>query len=139
LEERVKHTWTENPTRLDNRRITDRRKVSLPARLSWKDRRGTVRFASVMTRDVSECGVYVECRSAVPISLYRLVQFQLEQEGRASAGLPESFRQGKILSAVYRISPAARSGEPHGLALRLMVEPRRLGLAEYGSKVRATA
>ena len=58
----------------------------LPARLTWKDQRGTTRFASVVTRNVSEFGVYVECQSPVSIPLYRLVQFQLERDVRDADG-----------------------------------------------------
>ena len=57
---------------------------ALPARLTWKDHRGTTRFASVVTRNVSDLGVYVESRSVVSIPLYRLVQFQLETDARES-------------------------------------------------------
>ena len=124
----MKHIWTEKlPERPnDNQRGGERRIVALPARLTWKDQRGAVRFATVMTRNLSELGVYVECQSAVSISLYRLVQFQLEREVRESDRLPESLRQGRVLSAVYRILPATRSGAPQGIALRLMVDPKRL-------------
>ena len=108
-----------------NHRAAERRAVALPARLTWKDQNGSVRFATVITRDVSELGVFVECHSAVSISLYRLVQFQLEREVREADALPDSFRQGRILSAVYRVSPATKSGTPQGLALRLMVDPKR--------------
>ena len=100
--------------------------MALPARLTWKDQRGAVRFATVMTRNVSELGLYVECQSAVSIPLYRLVQFQLERDVRESDRVPESLRQGRVLSAVYRILPATRSGAPQGIALRLMVDPKRL-------------
>jgi hypothetical protein len=57
--------------------------------------------------------------------LYRLVQFQLEREVRDADRLPESLRQGRILSAVYRVSPASASGARQSLALRLMVDPKR--------------
>jgi len=124
----VKHIWTEKlPERPnDNQRGAERRIMALPARLTWKDQRGAVRFATVMTRNLSELGVYVECQSAVSIHLYRLVQFQLEREVRESDRLPESLRHGRVLSAVYRILPATRSGAPQGIALRLMVDPKRL-------------
>ena len=108
-----------------NQRTAERDAVSLPARLTWKDQHGATRFASVLTRNVSEIGVYVECQSAVSIPLYRLVQFQLERDVRESDRLPESLRQGRILSAVYRVSPATKSGIRQGLALRLMVDPKR--------------
>jgi hypothetical protein len=121
-----KHIWTEPVPSRDgaDKRSTDRRAVALPARLTWKDQHGTTRFASVVTRDVSEFGVYVECQSSVSIPLFRLVQFQLERDSREATGLPTSLRSGRILSAVYRVSPGSTSGRPQCLALRLMVEPR---------------
>jgi len=112
------------------KRGTERRLVSLPARLMWKDQRGTQRFASVVTRDVSEYGVFVECQPSVSIPLFRLVQFQLERDGRDFEGVPDTLRSGgRVLSAVYRVSSPSRSGGRHGLALRLMVDPKRRGAA----------
>ena len=138
----MRHVWTAvEPTKPEPTapekpgRSFERRTITLPARLTWKDQRGATRFVSVVTRNVSEFGVYVECQSAVSIPLYRLVQFQLEREERESDGLPRSLRQGRILSAVYRVTPASRS-TPQGLALRLMIDPRRGAVAE---DVRATA
>ncbi|OFW29269.1 MAG: hypothetical protein A3H97_08885 [Acidobacteria bacterium RIFCSPLOWO2_02_FULL_65_29] len=106
-------------------RACERRNVALPARLTWKDARGSTRFASVMTRDVSELGVFVECQSAVVIPLYRLVQFQFERDVRESDPLPASLRKGRVLGAVYRLSSATAAGGRQGLALRLMVEPKQ--------------
>jgi len=110
----------------DNKRAVERRPVQLPARLMWKDQRGTTRFASVVTRNISELGVYVECQSAVSIPLYRLVQFQIERDIRDASNqpLPMALRQGRILSAVYRVTPGSPAGR-QGLALRLMVDPKR--------------
>ena len=119
----------------DQTRAAERRTVALPARLTWKDQRGTARFASVVARNISDVGVYVECQSAVSIPMYRLVQFQLERDGR-DIELPEALRRGRVLSAVYRVTPATAAGAPQGLALRLMVEPRRT--AEQAA-ARATA
>ena len=119
------------------KRAAERRPVTLPARLTWKDQRGTTRFASVVTRDVSDIGVFVVCQTAVSIPLYRLVQFQLERDVRSSDPVPDALRNGRILAAVYRVTPASPSGGPQGLALRLMVEPRRRPAAL--SEVRATA
>lgn len=99
--------------------------MALTARLTWKDQRGATRFASVVARNVSNCGVYVECHSIVSIPLYRLVQFQLEREGRETEALPDALRRGQVLSAVYRVSAPTRDGKPQGLALRLMVDPKR--------------
>jgi hypothetical protein len=122
----VKAAWanpTSRPTR--NQRTSERLNVMLPARLTWKDQRGSTRFASVITRDVSEFGVFVECQSPISITQFRLVQFQLERDVRDMDGLPASLRQGRLLSAVYRVHPPTRSGARQGLALRLMVDPRK--------------
>ena len=136
----MKHVWIDAPKptkRPDSsKRSAERRAVTLPARLTWKDQRGTTRFATVVTRNVSEFGVYVECQSPVSIPLYRLVQFQLERDVRESDALPGAFQSGRILSAVYRVSPATPS-HPQGLALRLMVDPRRVTAAPEAT--RATA
>jgi hypothetical protein len=123
--------------RFDHERNAERRAVALPARLTWKDQRGTTRFAMVTTRDISEFGVYVECKSPVSIPLFRLVQFQLEREVRESEKVPGPLRQGRVLSAVYRVSPPSAS-QPQGLALRLMVDPRRVEAFE-AEPARATA
>ena len=106
-------------------RSAQRVDVALPARLTWKDQRGATRFASVITRNVSEFGVYVECQPGVSIPLFRLVQFQLERDARESDALPATLSRGRVLSAVYRVSKGTISGKPAGLALRLMVEPKR--------------
>ncbi len=134
-----KHTWTETTPKPTNHRSTDRQSVSLPARLTWKDQRGAMRFATVVTRNVSEYGVYVECESVVSIPLFRIVQFQLERDVRESDTLPGALRQGRVLSAVYRVSPPTPTGTPQGFALRLMVDPRRHQAAEPVTEARATA
>ena len=122
----VEAAWANpKPRPTPNKRATDRINVMLPARLTWKDQRGSTRFASVVTRDVSEFGVFVECPSPISITQFRLVQFQLERDVRDVTGLPESFRQGRLLSAVYRVDPPTRSGARQGLALRLLVAPHR--------------
>jgi hypothetical protein len=134
----VKHIWTEKtPIPPANKRGTERRTMTLPARLTWKDQRGTTRFASVVTRDISDRGVFVECHSVVSIPLYRLVQFQLESPARESDGLPSTLKNGRVLSAVYRVSPPTPSGARQGLALRLMVDPRRRVVEP--AAIRATA
>ena len=130
------------PSSDKNQRAAERQAVALPARLTWTDHRGTPRFASVMTRDLSDHGAFVECRTIVSIPVYRLVQFQLEREARSAPSVPETLRQGRILSAVYRVTPPTLSGTPQGLALRLMVDPRRLSVttsAEAPTKALATA
>jgi hypothetical protein len=120
--------WTnETVTRpATQKRAFERRAVMIPARLTWKDQRGATRFASVVTRNVSEFGVYVECQSAMSIPMYRLVYFQLEREVRESDGLPATLRQGRILAAVYRVAAPSMAGTRQGLALRLMIDPKRV-------------
>jgi len=104
-------------------RIGNRRKVSVPARLTWRDASGTLRFVSVMTRDVSDVDVFVECQVPASIPLYRLVHFQVERPAREGQELPVALREGKVLSAIYRVGPYKTStGTPSGYALRLLVE-----------------
>ena len=122
----------------DTKRAAERRPLTLPARLTWKDNRGATRFASVVTRNVSEYGVLVECQTAVSIPMYRLVQFQLEREVRDAEPLPASLRRGRVLSAVYRVTPPTPSTGRQCLALRLMIEPRQQQEAE-DIQTRATA
>ena len=135
----MKHIWTDaHPSKrpADQKRGSERRNVTLPARLTWKDQRGTTRFATVIARNVSELGVYVECQSPVSIPLFRLVQFQLERDVREADALPGTLQQGRVLSAVYRVSPPSPA-QPQGLALRLMVDPRKPAVATEDT--RATA
>jgi hypothetical protein len=83
------------------------------------------RFATVITRDISDQGVYLECRASDAIPLYRLVYLQLERDARDVAGLPPALRDGRVLSAVYRVGPCEPStGTPSGYALRLLVDPQ---------------
>ena len=129
------HLHRPSPQALNNQRAAERRALALPARLTWKDARGATRFATVVTRNVSDSGVYVECLSPVSIPLFRLVQIQLERQVRAEHPLPDALQQGRVLSAVYRVSPPSPS-KPQGFALRMMVDPRRAAVAE---QTRATA
>jgi hypothetical protein len=138
----LNHTWNETAsasTRVaSDKRTAERRAVMLPARITWKDQRGTTRFASVVTRDVSEFGVYIECPTPVSIPLYRLVQFQLERDPQSGeTPLPDSIRQGRVLSAVYRVKAPTAAGSGQGFALRLMVDPARRQAAP--AQRRATA
>ena len=101
--------------------------MTVPGRLMWKDSRGVQRFASVVTRNVSDEGVYLECVGGEPIPMYRLVYLQIEREGREAAALPSTLRDGRVLSAVYRVGPCEpATGAPSGYALRLLVDPRML-------------
>jgi hypothetical protein len=108
----------------DSQRGSERRTLSVPARLTWKDASGAVRFASVMTRDISDAGVFVECDAAAAIPLFRLVHLQVERSSSHLENLPSRLREGRVLSAVWRVAPCRRStGTPSGYALRFLVEP----------------
>lgn len=109
-------------------RIGERRKITVPGRLTWRDGSGTLRFVSVMTRDVSDVDAFVDCQVPASIPLYRLVHFQVKRSARDSMDLPAVLQQGKALSAVYRVGPyRSATGTPQGYALRLLVEPGRIG------------
>lgn len=111
-------------------RVAERRQISVPGRLTWRDASGTLRFASVMTRDVSDCDLFVECQIPASIPKYRLVHFQVERTARDAGELPGVLRSGKVLAAVYRVGPYQSStGTPRGYALRLLVEPLRTPVA----------
>src|SRR5882672_6474500 len=72
----VPKLWTvDNAHRDEQQRSSERLALTVPARLTWKDQGGTTRFASVVTRNISEFGVYVESQSPISIPMYRLVQF----------------------------------------------------------------
>jgi hypothetical protein len=117
-----------------DKRSTERRCVNVPGQIVWKDARGTTRIASVVTRDVSEHGVSVDCLGGTPIPLYRLVYFQVERESRARVDLPEPLRKSNVLSAVFRVGPCSQAtGAPTDYALRLLVEPDR-GESYAGSR-----
>ncbi len=114
-----------NLTGKDVQRSSERRALALPARLTWKDASGAVRFISVMTRDVSDAGVFVECEAGAAIPLHRLVHLQVERSTRTAEALPMRLREGRVLSAVWRVAPCRRStGTPSGYALRFLVEPQ---------------
>jgi hypothetical protein len=56
--------------------------------------------------------------------MHRLVHLQLDRAVRGGDSLPHSLRQGRILSAVYRVGPVSRmTGLPDAYALRLLVDP----------------
>ena len=102
-------------------RAAARHRVAVPARLTWKDASGAVRFASVTTRDLSDGGAFVECAAQAPIPLFRLVHLQLEV---ASPLAPAHLNGTRTLAAVWRVeSPKSRVGAPCGYALRFLVEP----------------
>ncbi len=122
------------------RRSAERLIVSLPARITWKDASGAVRFTSVMTRDISDAGLFVDVDAGAAIQLYRLVTVQLERTVRETTGIPARLRDGRVLSAVWRVAPCRRAtGTPSGYALRFLVEPQENAGARPSDKRMAVA
>jgi len=136
MEQRLRLVQGGQQPRAD-KRISERRAVAVPGQIVWKDARGTTRMASVVTRDVSEHGVSVECLSGEAIPLYRLVYFQIDREARNRPDLPAALRKSNVLSAIFRVGAFSQAtGAPAEYALRLLVEPVREG--DAGSKPVAT-
>lgn len=117
-----------------DQRAGQRLTLRVPGQLVWKDVRGATRLARVMTRDVSDLGIAVDCLDGSAIPLYRLVYVQIDRSARERTNeLPESLRRPAVLSAVYRVGPSRQStGTPESYALRLMVEPERAARAGKG-------
>lgn len=121
------------------RRSSERHDVALPARLTWKDASGAIRFTSVTTRNISEAGVFVDADNAAAIPLYRIVHLQLER-GADLGQVPERLREGRVLSAVWRVGPRrASKGTPNGYALRFMIDPTESVAASPASPRMAVA
>jgi hypothetical protein len=112
------------------KRTSECRCVEVPGQIVWKDARGNTRLTSVVTRDVSEFGVSVECLNGAAIPLYRLVYFQIDRLARQHADIPPALRKPNVLSAVFRVGDDNRAiGGPGSYALRLLVEPARTAQA----------
>jgi hypothetical protein len=110
---------------LSEKRAAARRLVSVPGQIVWKDARGTTRMASVVTRDVSDTGVSVECLEGPAIPLYRIVYFQVDRSARTRTDLPAALRGSNVLSAIFRVGDySQRTGKPAEYGLRLLVEPK---------------
>jgi hypothetical protein len=110
---------------IGEQRVHERAPLGVAGRMVWRDARGTTRFNSVVIRDLSETGAYVESVSGSAIPLFRLVSLQAERADQGAA-LPPLLKRGKVLSAVYRLGPPrTATGTPEGYGLRLLVEPRR--------------
>jgi hypothetical protein len=113
------------------KRTSERRSVAIPGQIVWKDARGNTKLTSVVTRDVSDHGVSVQCLNGVAIPLYRLVYFQIDREARQRPDLPDALRKPNVLSAIFRVSEDSRAtGAPSCYALRLLVEPARTASVE---------
>lgn len=108
------------------KRTSARRTLAVPGQIVWKDARGHTKLSEVVTRDVSENGVSVECLNGAAIPLYRLVYFQVSRDARNSGDLPPALRKPNVLSAVFRVgADNQKTGAPAEYALRLLVEPAR--------------
>lgn len=108
------------------KRASDRRRLAIPGQIVWKDARGNTKLTEVITRDVSENGVSVECLNGAAIPLYRLVYFQVARDARQNGDLPAALKKPNVLSAVFRVgSDNQATGAPSEYALRLLVEPAR--------------
>ena len=120
-------------------RVSERQDVGVAGRVVWKDARGTTRFNSVVIRNLSDTGAYIESVSGSAIPLFRVVSLQAERADQAGL-LPPMLRQGKLLSAVYRVGRSRPStGTPEGYGLRLLIEPRRRPAAPAPPRVMAFA
>lgn len=110
-------------------RVGERRAIRVQGRLTWRDTSGTLRSISILTVNASEHDVLLECLTPARIPLYRLVHIELELSGRHTGDpVPVALRQGRVLAAVYRMSaPSRTTGTPREYALRLLVEPCRVG------------
>jgi uncharacterized protein (UPF0248 family) len=107
-------------------RAAERRPLRVSGQIVWKDARGTTRLSRVVTRDVSETGVAVDCINGSPIPLYRLVYFQVDRSDRHLTELPDALRRNAVLAAVYRVAAGTdKAGAGDGYALRLLVDPQQ--------------
>jgi hypothetical protein len=110
----------------EEKRMAMRHPLAVPGQIVWKDAGGTTRMASVVTRDVSDSGVSVECLQGPPIPLYRIVYFQVDRSVRHRTDIPAVLRKSNVLSAIFRVGASSqRTGAPAEYALRLLIEPER--------------
>lgn len=124
MEQRLRLVQSSGP--VVEHRASERKRISVPGQIVWKDARGSTRMMPVVTRDISEHGVAVECQISTAIPLYRLVYFQLDREARQRVELPATLRKANVLSAVFRVGDcSSETGAPTQYALRLLVEPER--------------
>ena len=124
MEQRLRLVQGGQPARSD-KRISERRRVAVPGQIVWKDARGNTKLVSVVTRDVSDHGVSVQCLGGAVIPLYRLVYFQVDREARHRPDLPAALRKPNVLSAIFRVGgTSAIATAPSEYALRLLVTER---------------
>jgi hypothetical protein len=112
------------------KRGADRLRISVPGQIVWKDARGATRLASVVTRDVSEHGVSVECTGGTPIPALSPGLLPGGPRGTAPAGpartpAPGERPVGHLQGRTY----SDTTGAPSEYGLRLLVEPERQSVA----------
>ncbi len=113
------------------KRSSERVPITVPARITWKDASGAVRFASVMTRDISEAGVFVECEAGAAIPLYRLVHLQVERSvGVNRPAADAASRRPRAVGGVAR--GAVPPFDRHAVGLRAAVPGRSAGRCGAG-------
>lgn len=106
------------------KRKAERRPLAIPGHIVWLDAGGRTQMASVVTRDVSELGVRVECLQGPAIPLFRIAYLQLDRVTRGRADLPRALRKSNVLSAIFRVGECSPcTGAPTEYALRLLHEP----------------
>ena len=91
MEHRLRLVQNSNNSPLAEKRAAARRPVSVPRQMCGRTP-GTTRMASVVTRDVSDTGVSVECLDGPAIPLYRIVYFQVDRSARSRTDLPAALR-----------------------------------------------
>lgn len=129
----------QSPQPRAEKRTAERRRIAVPGQIVWKDSRGHTRMAAVVTRDVSEHGVSVECLGGMAIPLFRLVHFQVDRDARTRLDLPAALRKSSVLSAIFRVGAAKPStGSPSEYALRMLVEPERRQVSRPAQEADAT-
>lgn len=125
MEQRLRLVQGGAPNPIEKRAV-ERKPLAVPGQIIWKDAKGTTRMAAVVTRDISDRGVSVQCLQGPAIPLYRMVFFQLDSSVRSRADLPPVLRKSTILSAIFRVGHCSQqTGAPTEYALRLLVEPER--------------
>jgi hypothetical protein len=113
------------------RRSAERAILAIPGQIVWKDAHGKTQMANVVTRDISENGVSIECRVNASLPLYRLVYFQVDRNARNRPDLPAVLRRQTVLSAVFRVGASSEvTGRPVDYGLRLLVEPKPAAATE---------
>ena len=118
------------------KRSSERLAITVPARITWKDASGAVRF---------RVGDDARHQRRRRVRGMRSRRGHPALSARAPAGRAlarrrttscrRSLREGRVLSAVWRVAPCRRStGTPSGYALRFLVDPQVSGGARLAAR-----